>query len=95
MCHAACHNFAQLAAVRTFLGVMEASINPGSMLIFTMWYKRSEQPLRMGIWIGSAGLSYVAGGAINYGIGNISGSLSSWRIMFLVNFSTTLNANYH
>ncbi|RDW68322.1 putative allantoate permease-1 [Coleophoma crateriformis] len=84
MCHAACHDFASLAAVRIFLGTMEASINPGSMIIFTMWYKRSEQPLRMGIWIGSAGISYILGGAINYGVGNIQGSLSSWRIMFLL-----------
>lgn len=84
MCHAACYNFASLAAVRTFLGVMEASINPGTMIIFAMWYKRLEQPLRMGLWIGSSGLAYIIGGAVNYGIGSISSSISSWRIMFLV-----------
>ena len=59
MCHAAAHDFAGLAAARTFLGAFEASINPGTMLLFSMWYTRSEQPLRMGIWVGSAGLGYV------------------------------------
>lgn len=78
MCHAACHNFASLAAVRTFLGVFEASANPASMLIFSMWYKRSEQPLRFGIWVGSAGVAYVIAGISSFGIGHIhSSSLSS------------------
>ncbi|KAH6670419.1 major facilitator superfamily transporter [Halenospora varia] len=84
MCHAACHDFSGLAAVRTFLGVFEASINPGTMLIFSMWYKRSEQPLRMGIWIGLAGIAYVIAGITSFGIGHIQSSLPSWRIMFLI-----------
>lgn len=60
MCHAAATDFAGLATARTFLGVFEASINPGTMLLFSMWYRRIEQPLRMGIWVGSAGLGYVS-----------------------------------
>lgn len=60
MCHAAASDFAGLAAARTFLGVFEASINPGTMLLFSMWYRRIEQPLRVGIWVGSAGLGYVS-----------------------------------
>lgn len=36
MCHAAVADFSGLAAVRTFLGVFEASINPGTMLLFAM-----------------------------------------------------------
>lgn len=84
MCHAACHNFASLAAVRTLLGVFEASINPGTILIIGMWYKRSEQPFRMGLWIGSAGLAYIIAGITTFGIGHIVGSLSSFRLIFLV-----------
>lgn len=84
MCHAACDSFASLAAVRTFLGAFEASINPGTMLIFAMWYKRSEQPLRMGIWIGLAGIAYVIAGITSFGIGHIQSSLPSWKIMFLI-----------
>ncbi|KAJ4368343.1 hypothetical protein N0V83_006699 [Neocucurbitaria cava] len=84
MCHAAAHDFGGLAAARTFLGMLEASINPGTMLIFSMWYKRSEQPLRMGIWIGSAGIGYVLAGIASFGIGHIGGALSSWKYMFLI-----------
>ncbi|CAO2654934.1 Nn.00g116670.m01.CDS01 [Neocucurbitaria sp. VM-36] len=84
MCHAAAHDFGGLAAARTFLGMLEASINPGTMIIFSMWYKRSEQPLRMGIWIGSAGIGYVLAGIASFGIGHIGGALSSWKYMFLI-----------
>jgi MFS transporter, ACS family, allantoate permease len=62
MCHAGAFNFSGMATVRTFLGVFEASINPGTMLLFSQYYSRKEQPLRMGIWIGSAGLGYVIAG---------------------------------
>ncbi|KAL1631809.1 hypothetical protein SLS56_004330 [Neofusicoccum ribis] len=77
-------NFSGLAAVRTFLGVFEASVNPATMIIFSMWYKRIEQPLRMGIWIGSAGIGYVIAGIASFGIGHIHGVVSSWRTMFLI-----------
>ncbi|KAJ9137063.1 Major facilitator superfamily transporter [Pleurostoma richardsiae] len=83
MCHAATQNFAGIAAARTFLGVFEASINPGTMLLFTMYYARREQPLRMGIWIGSAGLGYVISGITSFGIGHIHSSIASWRLLFL------------
>lgn len=84
MCHAAIQDFGGLAAVRTFLGVFEASINPGTMLLFSMYYSRKEQPLRMGIWIGSAGLGYVIAGIASFGIGHIQSSLASWRLLFLI-----------
>ncbi|KAK1711471.1 major facilitator superfamily transporter [Colletotrichum lupini] len=74
MCHAASHNFAGLAATRTFLGAFEASINPGTMLLFSMYYSRKEQPVRMGIWIGSAGLGYITAGAITV----------AWGILMLI-----------
>lgn len=84
MCHGAVENFASLAAVRTLLGVFEASINPGTMLLFSMYYTRSEQPLRMGIWIGSAGFGYVIAGIASFGIGRIQSSLAAWRLMFII-----------
>lgn len=84
LCQAGVDNFAGIAAARTFLGVFEASINPGTMLLFAMYYTREEQPLRMGIWIGSAGLGYVIAGIASFGIGHIQSSLASWRLIFLI-----------
>jgi MFS family permease len=84
MCHAAADDIAGLAASRTSLRMFEASINPGTMVIFSMWYKRSEQPFRMGIWVGIAGLGYVLAGIASFGTGHIGGSLSSWQYMFLL-----------
>ncbi|KAJ5776813.1 hypothetical protein N7520_000059 [Penicillium odoratum] len=46
MCHAACHNFGGLIAVRFFLGVGEAAVAPGFGLIVGMFYKKEEQPYR-------------------------------------------------
>lgn len=83
MCHGAVANFSGLAAVRAFLGAFEASINPGTMLLFSMYYERGEQPLRMGIWVGSAGVGYVVAGIVTFGIGHVQGSLESWRLLFL------------
>lgn len=91
MCHGAVQNFAGLAVVRTLLGAFEAAINPGTMLIFSMYYTRAEQPLRMGIWIGSAGVGYIIAGIASFGIGHIDTSgLSSWRILFIIWGSITV-----
>ncbi|KAL3476051.1 major facilitator superfamily transporter [Aspergillus californicus] len=84
MCHGAAHNFAGQAAARTFLGAFEASINPGTMLLFSMYYERREQPLRMGIWIGSAGLGYVIAGIASFGIGHIHAAIASWRLLYII-----------
>lgn len=54
------------------------------MVMFSLWYKRIEQPLRIGIWIGCAGLGYVVAGIASFGIGHIKGDLSSWRYTFLI-----------
>ncbi|KAJ5742729.1 major facilitator superfamily transporter [Penicillium nucicola] len=84
MCHGAAQNFAGEATVRTLLGMLESSINPGTMLLFSMYYVRHEQPLRMGIWIGSAGLGYVIAGISSFGIGHIKSSIASWRLLYII-----------
>lgn len=90
MAHGAIHSFPALAAVRTLLGALESAINPGTMLLFGMYYKRTEQPLRMGIWIGSAGVGYIIAGIASFGIGHINSSLDSWRALFIIWGSITV-----
>jgi ACS family allantoate permease-like MFS transporter len=90
ICHAAAHDFPGLAAARFFLGVFEASIQPVTMVIFTMWYRRIEQPLRIGIWIGCAGIGYIIAGIASFGIGHIDAALPSWRYTFIIWGSITI-----
>lgn len=52
--------------------------------IITRYYTRDEQPLRMCIWVCSAGLGYITSEITSFGIGHIQGALASWRIIFLV-----------
>jgi MFS family permease len=42
---AGCKNFATMATARFFLGVFEAALLPVCMLLTSIYYRRSEQPL--------------------------------------------------
>ncbi|KAI4151856.1 MAG: hypothetical protein LQ340_003254 [Diploschistes diacapsis] len=84
MIQAACKNFAQLAVLRALSGAAEACSDPGFMLITGMWFKRREQPLRMGFWYSANGLGIAGGGLLGYGIGHIKGALPSWKYEFLI-----------
>ena len=84
MCHAACRNFSGLMAVRFFLGMTEAGVAPGFSLVTGMWYTRSEQPLRHGLWFGGNSLASVFGGVAAYGVGHIKGSISPWQYLFII-----------
>lgn len=50
VCTSAAKNWAGLVTTRVLLGVFESAVAPSLMLITTMWYRRSEQPWRVGIW---------------------------------------------
>lgn len=54
------------------------------MIITSMWYTRREQPIRIGLWYSANGIGVALGGIIGYGIGNIKGSLPSWKYEFLI-----------
>ncbi|RSL77576.1 hypothetical protein CEP51_008963 [Fusarium floridanum] len=50
MITAVANNAAGLLTLRFFLGIFESPIAPGLTAIVSMWYKRSEQPLRHAAW---------------------------------------------
>ncbi|PYH88990.1 MFS allantoate transporter [Aspergillus ellipticus CBS 707.79] len=81
---AACHNFATLAVLRALGGAAEACSDPAFMLITSMWYTRREQPVRIGLWYTANGVGIALGGLLGYGIGQIRGSLPSWKYEFIV-----------
>ena len=58
--------------------------------VSTMWYTKSELPLRLGIWYSATGLFTIFAGVINYAIGHIHGALSPWKYMYLVAGAITI-----
>ncbi|KAF2092067.1 MFS transporter [Saccharata proteae CBS 121410] len=84
MCQAGAKNFGTLAAIRALSGAAEACSDPAFMLITSMWYTRRQQPVRIGIWYAANGFGVALGGLLGYGIGQIRGSLQSWRYEFLI-----------
>ncbi|KAE8322416.1 major facilitator superfamily domain-containing protein [Aspergillus sergii] len=77
-------NFATIAMLRGLSGTAEACADPSFMITTSMWYKRSEQPLRIKIWYSALGLGIAGGGVLGYGIGQIKGSLPSWKYEFII-----------
>ncbi|KAI8934353.1 hypothetical protein NX059_009088 [Plenodomus lindquistii] len=83
MLTAVCFNAQGLLANRFFLGVAESCIGPGLTVIVAMWYKRSEQPLRMGAWFMGNVVAGFIGGLVAYGVGHVE-SIKPWKAVFLV-----------
>lgn len=49
-----------------------------------MFYKRSEQPLRMAIWLSANGMATMVGALLGFGLGHAQNtSLHSWQLIFL------------
>lgn len=81
MLTAVCHNASGLLATRFFLGAAEAAIAPGLAIIISMFYKKSEQPLRHAAWFLGNTAAGLFGGLLNYGIGHIK-SIAPWKVCF-------------
>ncbi|KAJ1021355.1 hypothetical protein NDA18_005593 [Ustilago nuda] len=83
-----------LIAQRFFLGSIESAVSPGFILLTRSWYKRSEQPLRLGIWYSATGLFSIFSGLVNYGLGKAGSQarakLHAWKYMFLFAGSLTI-----
>ncbi|KUI63989.1 hypothetical protein VM1G_10738 [Cytospora mali] len=78
-------NWAGLVTLRVLLGCFESAIAPALILITTMWYRRSEQPPRMGFWYVGTGTGTIIGALASFGFQHYtSATFTSWQIMFLV-----------
>jgi hypothetical protein len=53
----AAHNFGGLLASRFFLGLFEAGVAPTFVAVTQMWWRRREQPLRLGAWYAMNGIT--------------------------------------
>lgn len=75
---ALCRDHSGLWANRFFLGVSEAAVAPGLTVVISMWYKRSEQPLRQAAWFLGNTFAGIFGGLVAYGIGHVQ-SIEPWK----------------
>ncbi|KAJ5662673.1 MFS general substrate transporter [Penicillium macrosclerotiorum] len=80
----ACHNFAGIAVNRFLLGLVEAVVNPGFVLMMSMWYTSKEQPLRLEAYYCTNGIATMFGGLIGYAVGHITTGLPKWMYVFLI-----------
>ncbi|KAL1878539.1 hypothetical protein VTK73DRAFT_7880 [Phialemonium thermophilum] len=84
-CTSAAHNWAGLVSLRVLLGCFEAAVAPSLILITAMWYKKKEQPPRVGLWYVGTGFAKMVGALTSFGFQHYEGSrFRSWQIMFLV-----------
>lgn len=88
----ACHNFAGIATNRFLLGAVESVVNPGFVLIMSMWYTSAEQPLRLEAYYCTNGLATMFGGLIGYAVGHITTGLARWMYVFLIFGSCSIAA---
>jgi hypothetical protein len=58
----ACYNFTGIAINRFLLGMVEAVVTPGFVLMTGMWYTSEEQPLRLEGWYCTNGIATMFGG---------------------------------
>ncbi|KAF2012132.1 MFS general substrate transporter [Aaosphaeria arxii CBS 175.79] len=80
----ACHNFAGIAANRFLLGLLESTVNPGFVLIMSMWYTSAEQPLRLESYYCTNGIATMFGGLVGYAVGKINSGLPKWMYVFII-----------
>ncbi|KAJ5992824.1 hypothetical protein N7451_008548 [Penicillium sp. IBT 35674x] len=86
VCQGLVQNWGGLMATRWFLGVFETGMFPGCFYLLGMWYRRSEAQKRFSFFFSSTTLAGAFGGALAYGISQMSGDrgYSGWRWVFII-----------
>ncbi|KAL4967095.1 MFS general substrate transporter [Aspergillus stella-maris] len=84
----ATNNSAGMMTLRFLMGFFEAPLYPMLSVMTVMWYKNTEQPVRVTVWFTS--LSSVVTGIISWGLGHAGTGVASWRLLFITLGSFTL-----
>jgi MFS transporter, ACS family, allantoate permease len=72
-----------LLTMRIILGMLEAPIIPGAVIMLGMWYPRRDLALRLGFFY--TGFAQLITGPIGYGVGFITGTwFKPWRVFFWI-----------
>lgn len=86
--HAACSGFVSLAVLRFVLGFGEVFTTPVVLQIFSSWYTKEEQLVRMPIWYTCYGLANIFGGLLAWALYQ-AGSFR-WQGLFVLYGSMTM-----
>ncbi len=79
MAQAAVKDFKDMMILRILSGTAESTANPAFVLITGLWYTRSQQPIRIGLWYSANGIGIALGRLLGYAIGHVRGSqISNW-----------------
>ena len=73
-----------MAANRFILGFLEATVNPGFVMLMSIWYRTIEQPLRLEAYYCTNGIATMFGSLIGYAVGHITTGLPRWMYVFLI-----------
>ncbi|KAF9205705.1 hypothetical protein BGZ49_003681 [Haplosporangium sp. Z 27] len=86
MAMAAVKNATGLLIARFFLGLTESGLFPGSVYLISLWYTRSEQAFRNGLFFSTATMAGAFGGVLAYGIAQMEGvrGLHGWQWIFIL-----------
>lgn len=84
MASGATQNHAGLIITRAFLGVFEAAFGAGAPYFLSLFYQRRELGKRVSFLLGMSPLANCFASSLAYGILQIDGSISSWRLLFLI-----------
>jgi predicted MFS family arabinose efflux permease len=76
-------NYQAMVVCRFFLGAVEA-MYAGTPFYLSFFYPRDKVGFRQGIFLTGSALANAYGGALGYAIGNISGSIPPWKILFII-----------
>ncbi|KAL4865913.1 hypothetical protein BDV12DRAFT_210791 [Aspergillus spectabilis] len=77
-----CHNYQSLYAQRFFLGMLESGISPMQNDTKNVRVVGIRKTNRLFAWDTCTGYVSIFSPLINYGLGHIKGSLSSWKYMY-------------
>lgn len=86
LCHGAVKSYGALVVLRTLLGMLESSINPGMVMLTSQYYKKDEQFLRSTVWFSSSGIATILNACIGYSMVKYEDSypIEPWRLNFYI-----------
>lgn len=81
---AGAHSFGAVVVCRLFIGLGEALFGQSVALHYSLWYRKDEIAARLALFIGAGVLAGAFGGLLAFGVSHVTGSISTWRILFLI-----------